>query len=280
MAEVRKHLILEFGSVENLEEQPQIRYKENAITEFELEKNDKTLLRKRWKGRAHHKRSNVSLTLTMNKMGYCSWAKNMNGTGLDGASGSSDFDKPWKRPPNRDYVHCVEPSPSYTDHFINSLANDVKFIKKLPKELESATGAVKPFRSWSGGNSYQEEIASMWEEYQRAKGYCPLTPKEVGMFLTALGFPSNTPIYIAAGEIYGGVSHMAALQSHYPILMNKTTVKKKSLALNVEASRETEDNLSANSDGDVDLTIHKFKKFLPNQRHGRFKSNTTNPSSQ
>lgn len=56
---------------------------------------------------------------------------------------------------------------------------------------------------------------------QRAKGYCPLTPKEVGMFLTSLGFPSNTPIYIAAGEIYGGDTRMADLQSRYPILMNK-----------------------------------------------------------
>lgn len=56
---------------------------------------------------------------------------------------------------------------------------------------------------------------------QRAKGYCPLTPKEVGMFLSALGFPSNTPIYIAAGEIYGRNSHMSDLHSRYPILMNK-----------------------------------------------------------
>ncbi|KAK2994942.1 hypothetical protein RJ640_013186, partial [Escallonia rubra] len=40
-------------------------------------------------------------------------------------------------------------------------------------------------------------------DMMRAKGYYPLTPKEVGMFLTALGFLSNTPIYIAAGEIYG-----------------------------------------------------------------------------
>lgn len=63
-----------------------------------------------------------------------------------------------------------------------------------------------------------KEIDSM---EQRAKGYCPLTPKEVGIFLTALGFPSNTPIYIAAGEIYGGDSHMAELQSRYPLLMNK-----------------------------------------------------------
>lgn len=63
-----------------------------------------------------------------------------------------------------------------------------------------------------------KEIDSM---EQRAKGYCPLTPKEVGIFLTALGFPSKTPIYIAAGEIYGGDSHMAELQSRYPLLMNK-----------------------------------------------------------
>lgn len=211
------------------------------------------------------------------------------------------------------------------DHFITSLANDVKVIRKLPKELATAAKAVKHFRSWSGVDYYQDEIASLWEDYlviraaksdsrlannnlppdiqklrcracyealrfsprieamgkllvdrmrsygpyialhlryekdmlafsgcthdlspeeaddlklirentvywkvkdidsmeQRAKGYCPLTPKEVGIFLTALGFPSNTPIYIAAGEIYGGDSHMANLQSRYPLLMNK-----------------------------------------------------------
>ncbi|KAJ0025682.1 hypothetical protein Pint_08382 [Pistacia integerrima] len=210
-------------------------------------------------------------------------------------------------------------------HFINALANDVKVIKKLPKEFTTATRAVKHFRSWSGMDYYRDEIASLWEDYQviraaksdsrlannnlppdiqklrcracyealrfaprieamgkllvdrmrsygryislhlryekdmlafsgcthdlspveadelrtirentaywkvkdidseeqRSKGYCPLTPKEVGIFLTALGYPSNTPIYIAAGEIYGGDSRMADLQSRYPIIMNK-----------------------------------------------------------
>ncbi|XP_059636302.1 O-fucosyltransferase 7-like isoform X2 [Cornus florida] len=211
------------------------------------------------------------------------------------------------------------------DHFINSLANDVKVIKKIPKELSTATRAVKHFRSWSGIDYYQDEITSLWEDYkviraaksdsrlannnlppdiqklrcracyealrfspriramgkllvdrmrtngpyialhlryekdmlafsgcthdlspdeadelrtirentaywkvkdinstlQRANGFCPLTPKEVGLFLTALGFPLNTPVYIAAGEIYGGDTHMADLRSRYPILMNK-----------------------------------------------------------
>ncbi|XP_074288978.1 O-fucosyltransferase 7-like [Silene latifolia] len=56
---------------------------------------------------------------------------------------------------------------------------------------------------------------------ERTKGYCPLTPKEVGMFLSSLGYPSNTPIYITVGEIYGGESRIADLQSRYPILMSK-----------------------------------------------------------
>ncbi|XP_057974882.1 O-fucosyltransferase 7 isoform X2 [Malania oleifera] len=207
----------------------------------------------------------------------------------------------------------------------SALANDVKVIKKLPKVLATATRAVKHFRSWSGMDYYQNEIASMWEDYQviraaksdsrlannnlppdiqklrcracyealrfapqiealgkllvdrmrsygpyialhlryekdmlafsgcthglsaveadelrtirektvywkvkdidseeqRSKGYCPLTPKEVGMFLTALRYPSSTPIYIAAGEIYGGDSHMGDLRLRYPILMSK-----------------------------------------------------------
>ncbi|CAK7347184.1 unnamed protein product [Dovyalis caffra] len=297
--------------------------------------------------------------------------------------------KLWKPPPNRDYMPCTQPSPSYTsppesrgyllahtngglnqmragicdmvaiariinatlvvpeldkksywqdssnfsdvfdeDHFINALANDVKVIKMLPKEMDGATKAVKYFKSWSGINYYEEEIASMWVDYeviraaktdsrlannnlppdiqklrcracyealrfapqieamgkllvdrmrsygpyialhlryekdmlafsgcthglspaeadelkqireandnwkvkdidpreQRSKGFCPLTPKEAAIFLSALGYPSNTPIYIAAGEIYGGDSHMGDLRSRYPMLMSKETL--------------------------------------------------------
>jgi len=56
---------------------------------------------------------------------------------------------------------------------------------------------------------------------QRLKGYCPLTPKEVGILLTALGYSSDTPVYIAAGEIYGGESRLADLRSRFSMLMSK-----------------------------------------------------------
>jgi len=49
---------------------------------------------------------------------------------------------------------------------MNSLANDVKIIKKLPKELVNATRVVKQFISWSGMDYYENEIASLWEDYQ------------------------------------------------------------------------------------------------------------------
>lgn len=65
------------------------------------------------------------------------------------------------------YSNCSNFSDVFDeDHFINSLANNVKVIKKLPKELATATRAVKHFKSWSGIDYYQEEIASMWEDYQ------------------------------------------------------------------------------------------------------------------
>lgn len=79
------------------------------------------------------------------------------------------------------------------------------------------------------GNTCRENI-SYWKVKeidpleQRSKGFCPLTPKEVGIFLSALGYPSKTPIYIAAGEIYGGDSHMSDLQARYPLLMSKVSL--------------------------------------------------------
>ncbi|XP_039024561.1 O-fucosyltransferase 7-like [Hibiscus syriacus] len=52
------------------------------------------------------------------------------------------------------------------DHFINALANDVKFVKKLRKELSSATKVVKHFKSGSALSYYRNMIGSLWKEYQ------------------------------------------------------------------------------------------------------------------
>ena len=56
---------------------------------------------------------------------------------------------------------------------------------------------------------------------QRLKGNCPLTPKEVGIFLKGLGYPESTVIYIAAGEIYGGDDRLLELKSRFPNLVFK-----------------------------------------------------------
>ncbi|XP_075510490.1 O-fucosyltransferase 38 isoform X1 [Primulina tabacum] len=56
---------------------------------------------------------------------------------------------------------------------------------------------------------------------QRIGGFCPLTPKEVGVFLQALGYRPSTLIYIAAGEVYGGDSHLSELKSLFPNIVFK-----------------------------------------------------------
>lgn len=59
---------------------------------------------------------------------------------------------------------------------------------------------------------------------QRNAGLCPLTPKEVGIFIQALGYPSSTLIYIAAGEIYGGARHLSQLTARFPNVVFKETL--------------------------------------------------------
>ncbi|THU47260.1 hypothetical protein C4D60_Mb09t13630 [Musa balbisiana] len=161
------------------------------------------------------------------------------------------------------------------DHFIRSLANDVKIVKKLPKELAASTKIVKYFKSWSGVEYYQDEISRLWNDYkviraaksdsrlannnlsseiqklrcrafyeslrfapsiealgkllvERMRSYGPFIALHLRFEKDMLafsgctyGYPSSTPIYIAAGDIYGGDSHMADLQSRFPILMSK-----------------------------------------------------------
>ncbi|XP_022741235.1 uncharacterized protein At1g04910 [Durio zibethinus] len=56
---------------------------------------------------------------------------------------------------------------------------------------------------------------------QRIGGFCPLTPKEMGIFLQAIGYPPSTLIYVASGEIYGGDARLSELRSCFPNLVFK-----------------------------------------------------------
>lgn len=59
---------------------------------------------------------------------------------------------------------------------------------------------------------------------QRIAGLCPLTPREVGIFIKALGYPPSTLIYIAAGEIYGGARRLSELTLRFPNVVFKETL--------------------------------------------------------
>lgn len=64
----------------------------------------------------------------------------------------------------------------------------------------------------------EKEIIS---EERRSQGLCPLTPEEAALVLRALSFGRETPIYIAAGEIYGGERRLAQLRAAFPQIVKK-----------------------------------------------------------
>ncbi|KAL2653477.1 hypothetical protein R1flu_021605 [Riccia fluitans] len=55
----------------------------------------------------------------------------------------------------------------------------------------------------------------------RNLGKCPLTPEEVAIMLAALGFSSNTRLYLASYKVYGGEARMAHLRKLFPVMFDK-----------------------------------------------------------
>ncbi|KAG9457265.1 hypothetical protein H6P81_001773 [Aristolochia fimbriata] len=265
-------------------------------------------------------------------------------------------------------------------HFITTLEGDVRIVKGLPKELESAPRARKHFTSWSS-MGYYEEMARLWKDYQvihvpksdsrlannnlpldiqrlrcralyyalcfsppieslgktlverlkshgsyialhlryekdmlsftgctyglthaeaeeltvmrestnhwkmkkinsteqRISGHCPLTPKEVGIFLRALGYPPSTWIYVAAGEIFGGDVHLSELRSYFPNLVFKETLARseeletfsshasQSAALDYIVSLESDVFIPSHS-GNMARAVEGHRRFLGHRK--------------
>lgn len=90
---------------------------------------------------------------------------------------------------------------------------------------------------YGGGEKERKElglIRKRWKtlhqrnpDKQRRNGKCPLTPEEVGFMLRALGFQSDSYIYIASGEVYGGENTLAPLKEMFPNVYTKDSLATK-----------------------------------------------------
>ncbi|KAH9618213.1 hypothetical protein KSS87_002637 [Heliosperma pusillum] len=90
---------------------------------------------------------------------------------------------------------------------------------------------------YGGGDKERKELGAIrrrWKtlhgsnpEKARRQGRCPLTPKEVGLMLRALGYGSDVHIYVASGEVYGGEETLAPLKALFPNYHSKDTIASK-----------------------------------------------------
>lgn len=76
------------------------------------------------------------------------------------------------------------------------------------KAIEAARGDRKP---WTG------DAARLWRE----RGKCPLTPNETAFILQALAIPTNTTIYLAAGD---GILELEGFTSVYTNVHTKSSL--------------------------------------------------------
>ncbi|KAH8515020.1 hypothetical protein Peur_046571 [Populus x canadensis] len=90
---------------------------------------------------------------------------------------------------------------------------------------------------YGGGDKERKELGAIrkrWKtlhvsnpDKERRHGKCPLTPREVGLMLRALGYSSDIHIYVASGEVYGGEETLAPLKALFPNFYTKETLASK-----------------------------------------------------
>ncbi|XP_057805901.1 protein ROOT HAIR SPECIFIC 17-like isoform X2 [Salvia miltiorrhiza] len=90
---------------------------------------------------------------------------------------------------------------------------------------------------YGGGERETRELGALrkrWKtlhtkdpDRERRQGKCLLTPAEIGLMLSALGFGDDVHVYVASGEIYGGEATVAPLRALFPNLHTKESLTSK-----------------------------------------------------
>lgn len=78
-----------------------------------------------------------------------------------------------------------------------------------------------PRRYKNGSHLWQQALQ------KRKEGRCPLEPGEVALILMAMGYPKETQIYVASGQVYGGAKRMGPLRNMFPNLVTKEELTSK-----------------------------------------------------
>lgn len=120
--------------------------------------------------------------------------------------------------------------------------------------IEAARGDRKP---WTG------ELAVIW----RKRGKCPLTPNETAFILQALSIPTNTNIYMAAGD---GLMEIEGLTSLYTNVVTKSAflTSEDLIAMHGNTKAALDYHVSINSDsymatyfGNMDKMVAAMRAF-------------------
>ncbi|XP_044497016.1 O-fucosyltransferase 13 [Mangifera indica] len=120
--------------------------------------------------------------------------------------------------------------------------------------IEAARGDRKP---WTG------ELAVIW----RKRGKCPLTPNETAFILQALSIPTNTNIYLAAGD---GLMEIEGLTSVYTNVVTKSAflTSEDLIAMHGNTKAALDYHVSINSDsymatyfGNMDKMVAAMRAF-------------------
>ncbi|CAL1395445.1 unnamed protein product [Linum trigynum] len=72
-----------------------------------------------------------------------------------------------------------------------------------------------------GGGKAEKLALAKYRQESRALS---LTPEEIGLLLSALGFTNSTRLYLASHKVYGGEARIATLKQFFPLMEDKKTL--------------------------------------------------------